>query len=126
MSFVRHGDKPADDLLVLINFDPASYEAYRVGTPSEGDWELVFNTDDPAYGGSGFPVIEMASSKPEPWNMRDTSIEIGVPGLAGLVYRRRRTSSYKPPKPLKVTSKSTKKQTRGTKKPASSRAKIIK
>lgn len=126
VSFVRHGDKPADDLLVLINFDPASYEAYRVGTPREGDWELVFNTDDPAYGGSGFPVIEMASSKPEPWNMRDTSIEIGVPGLAGLVYRRRRTSSYKPPKPLKVTSKSTKKQTRGTKKRASSRAKIIK
>ncbi|VWM23779.1 Uncharacterised protein [Collinsella intestinalis] len=40
----------------------------------------------------------MASSKPEPWNMRDNSIEIAVPGLAGLVYRRRRASSYKPPK----------------------------
>lgn len=98
VSFVRHGDKPADDLLILINFDPASYETYRVGTPREGDWELVFNTDDPAFGGSGFPVVDMASSKPEPWNMRDNSIEIAVPGLAGLVYRRRRVSSYKPPK----------------------------
>ena len=98
VSFVRHGDKPADDLLILINFDPASYETYRVGTPREGDWELVFNTDNPAFGGSGFPVVDMASSKPEPWNMRDNSIEIAVPGLAGLVYRRRRASSYKPPK----------------------------
>lgn len=98
VSFVRHGDKPADDLLILINFDPASYETYRVGTPREGDWELVFNTDDPTFGGSGFPVVDMASSKPEPWNMRDNSIEIAVPGLAGLVYRRRRASSYKPPK----------------------------
>lgn len=98
MSFVRHGDKPADDLLILINFDPASYETYRVGTPREGDWELVFNTDEPTFGGSGFPVVDMASSKPEPWNMRDNSIEIAVPGLAGLVYRRRRASSYKPPK----------------------------
>lgn len=98
VSFVRHGDKPADDLLILINFDPASYETYRVGTPREGDWELVFNTDAPTFGGSGFPVVEMASSKPEPWNMRDNSIEIAVPGLAGLVYRRRRASSYKPPK----------------------------
>ena len=98
VSFVRHGDKPADDLLILINFDPASYETYRVGTPREGDWELVFNTDDPTYGGSGFPVVDMASSKPEPWNMCDNSIEIAVPGLAGLVYRRRRASSYKPPK----------------------------
>lgn len=98
VSFVRHGDKPADDLLILMNFDPASYETYRVGTPREGDWELVFNTDDPTFGGSGFPVVDMASSKPEPWNMRDNSIEIAVPGLAGLVYRRRRASSYKPPK----------------------------
>ena len=101
VSFVRHGDKPADDLLILINFDPASYETYRVGTPREGDWELVFNTDEPTFGGSGFPVVDMASSKPEPWNMRDNSIEIAVPGLAGLVYRRRRTSSYKPPKAAK-------------------------
>lgn len=98
VSFVRHGDKPADDLLILINFDPASYETYRVGTPREGDWELVFNTDEPTFGGSGFPVVDMASSKPEPWNMRDNSIEIAVPGLAGLVYRRHRASSYKPPK----------------------------
>ena len=98
VSFVRHGDKPADDLLILINFDPASYETYRMGTPREGDWELVFNTDEPTFGGSGFPVVDMASSKPEPWNMRDNSIEIAVPGLAGLVYRRRRASSYKPPK----------------------------
>lgn len=98
VSFVRHGDKPADDLLILINFDPASYETYRVGTPREGDWELVFNTDEPTFGGSSFPVVDMASSKPEPWNMRDNSIEIAVPGLAGLVYRRRRASSYKPPK----------------------------
>lgn len=101
VSFVRHGDKPADDLLILINFDPASYETYRVGTPREGDWELVFNTDEPTFGGSGFPVVDMASSKPEPWNMRDNSIEIAVPGLAGLVYRRRRASSYKPPKAKK-------------------------
>ncbi len=101
VSYVRHGDKPADDLLILINFDPASYERYCVGVPREGDWELIFNTDDPAFGGSGYPVVGMASSKPEPWNMRDDSIEIAVPGLAGLVYRRRRASSYKPPKPVK-------------------------
>lgn len=105
VSFVRHGDKPADDLLILINFDPASYETYRVGTPREGDWELVFNTDEPTFGGSGFPVVDMASSEPEPWNMRDNSIEIAVPGLAGLVYRRRRASSYKPPKAKTPTTK---------------------
>ena len=101
LTFVRHGDKPANDLLILINFDPASYETYRVGVPREGDWELVFTSDDPNFGGSGYPKVEMASSKPESWNGRENSIEIAVPGLAGLVYRRRRTSSYKPSKAAK-------------------------
>ena len=99
VSFVRHGDKPVDDLLILINFDPASYETFRVGTPREGDWELVFNTDDPAFGGSGFAHVDMASSQPYAWNGQENSIEIAVPGLAGLVYRRARKSSYVPPKP---------------------------
>ena len=98
VSFVRHGDKPADDLLILINFDPASYETFRVGTPREGDWELVFNSDDPAFGGSGFTHVDMASSQPYAWNGKENSIEIAVPGLAGLVYRRVRKSSYVPPK----------------------------
>ena len=109
VSFVRHGDKPADDLLILINFDPASYETFRVGTPREGDWELVFNTDDPEFGGSGFTHVDMASSQPYPWNGQENSIEIAVPGLAGLVYRRARKSSYVPPKPKKaVTARATK------------------
>lgn len=127
LSFVRHGDKPADDLLVLINFDPASYETYRVGVPREGDWELVFTSDDPAFGGSGYPKVEMASSKPEPWNGRDESIEISVPGLAGLVYRRRRASSYKPAKPAKkATGKAKSASARAAKPKAAKAAKAAK
>lgn len=127
LSFVRHGDKPADDLLVLINFDPASYETYRVGVPREGDWELVFTSDDPAFGGSGYPKVEMASSKPEPWNGRDESIEISVPGLAGLVYRRRRASSYKPVKPAKkATGKAKSASARAAKPKAAKAAKTAK
>ncbi|MFR3311009.1 1,4-alpha-glucan branching protein GlgB [Collinsella stercoris] len=127
LSFVRHGDKPADDLLVLINFDPASYETYRVGVPREGDWELVFTSDDPAFGGSGYPKVEMASSKPEPWNGRDESIEISVPGLAGLVYRRHRASSYKPAKPAKkATGKAKSASARAAKPKAAKTAKTAK
>ena len=121
VSFVRHGDKPADDLLILINFDPASYETFRVGTPREGDWQLVFNTDDPAFGGSGYQHVDMASSQPYPWNGQENSIEISVPGLAGLVYRRVRKSSYVPPKPAKsskTTAKASSAKTAATAKKA--------
>ena len=101
MTFVRHGDDPADDLLILINFDPASYERFRIGAPREGDWKLVFNSDESRYGGSDYPMHEMASSEPVAWNGRENSIETPVPGLAGLVFRRVGPSSYIPPKPPK-------------------------
>ena len=48
------------------------------------------------------------SSEPYPWNGQMDSIEIKVPGLAGVVLKRRGPSSYKPPvveEPKKATRK---------------------
>ena len=54
VSFVRQGEDVDDDLVILINFDPASYESFRVGVPREGDWEVIFDSDRPEFGGSGY------------------------------------------------------------------------
>ena len=110
MSFVRQGEDVDDDLVILINFDPASYESFRVGVPREGDWEVIFDSDRPEFGGSGYAGEEpyTCSSEPYPWNGQMDSIEIQVPGLAGVVLKRRGPSSYKPPvveKPKKATRK---------------------
>ena len=51
---MRRGEDPANDLVVVINFDPASYEQFHLGVPSEGEWKVIFNSDDPEYGGSGY------------------------------------------------------------------------
>ena len=85
--------------MILINFDPASYESFRVGVPREGDWEVIFDSDRPEFGGSGYAGEEpyTCSSEPYPWNGQMDSIEIKVPGLAGVVLKRRGPSSYKPP-----------------------------
>ena len=95
--------------MILINFDPASYESFRVGVPREGDWEVIFDSDRPEFGGSGYAGEEpyTCSSEPYSWNA-DGSIEIKVPGLAGVVLKRRGPSSYKPPvveEPKKATRK---------------------
>lgn len=110
VSFVRQGEDVDDDLVILINFDPASYESFRVGVPREGDWEVIFDSDRPEFGGSGYADEEpyTCSSEPYPWNGQMDSIEIKVPGLAGVVLKRRGPSSYKPPvveKPKKATRK---------------------
>lgn len=100
ITFVRHGKKEKDDLVFLINFDPASYESFKLGVPREGDWKVIFNSDRPEFGGSNYAGDEeqVASSKPESWNYLENSIEVKVPGLAGLVLKRVGKSSYKPPK----------------------------
>ena len=110
VSFVRQGEDVDDDLVILINFDPASYESFRVGVPREGDWEVIFDSDRPEFGGSGYAGEEpyTCSSEPYPWNGQMDSIEIKVPGLAGVVLKRRGPSSYKPPvveEPKKATRK---------------------
>lgn len=112
MSFVRQGENVDDDLVILINFDPASYESFRVGVPREGDWEVIFDSDRPEFGGSGYAGDEpyTCSSEPYPWNGQMDSIEMKVPGLAGVVLKRRGPSSYKPPvveEPKKATRKRT-------------------
>ena len=61
ISFVRRGKKPSDDLLVIINFDPASYETFRTWAShvkATGSW--CSNTDRQEFGGSGYPVVDLA------------------------------------------------------------------
>ena len=97
VTFVRSGDKEKDDLVCLINFDPASYPVFKIGVPREGDYKIIFNSDKPEFGGSGYSDETVVSSKPEPWNGQENSVEVRVPGLAGLVLKRQRKSSYVDP-----------------------------
>ncbi len=81
VSFVRQGEDVDDDLVILINFDPASYESFRVGVPREGDWEVIFDSDRPEFGGSGYAGEEpyACSSEPYPWNGRWTPLRLRCP-----------------------------------------------
>ena len=105
ISFVRHGDDPADDLVIVINFNPASYERFNVGVPTEGEWKVIFNTDEPEYGGSGFTDNASYMSAPYPWNGCGYQLTIALPGLAGLVLKRVGRSTFVPPKPRRRRSK---------------------
>lgn len=99
ITFVRRGEDPANDLVVVINFDPASYEQFHLGVPSEGEWKVIFNSDDPEYGGSGYTDNESYMSVPYPWNGRENSLTIALPGLSGLVLKRVGPSTFVPPAP---------------------------
>lgn len=88
ISFVRKGDDPKDDLVIVINFDVNPHEDFKLRLPREGYWVEAFNSDSSEFGGSGVTNegVRFASEE-EPWNDRDQSIELRLPPLAGLILR---------------------------------------
>ncbi|MBR3224708.1 MAG: 1,4-alpha-glucan branching protein GlgB [Atopobiaceae bacterium] len=99
ISFVRHGDDPKDDLLIVINYEVNPYEEYRIGVPQAGYWKEVFNSDVEEYGGSGVTNADVRfESEEKPWNLRDNSIKVRVPPLGGAVFK---YDGPLPPKPVK-------------------------
>ena len=87
VSFMRKGDKPEDDLVILINFDVNAREGFRFGLPREGVYQEIFNSDDEVFGGSGVSNKGRIETKPGSWNGRSSSIVIRVPPLAGIVFK---------------------------------------
>lgn len=52
ISFRRINDK-AEEIIVVCNFVPVERNGYRIGVPEKGNYELVFDSDDVRFGGSG-------------------------------------------------------------------------
>ena len=99
--YTRKGDRPVDDRVVVLNWDPAAYEEFRIGVPREGNYEEVFNSDAVEFGGSGVINEGKLVSTPEPYDRCENSIVLRVPPLGGVVLRRTGKSSYVAPKPAK-------------------------
>lgn len=85
ISFIRKGSFEDDFMLIVCNFTPRTYHEYRVGVPSNGVYREVFNSDDPAFGGSGLLNPNGLEAKKVPWHKRNFSIQITVPPL-GVVF----------------------------------------
>ncbi|MBP6759286.1 MAG: 1,4-alpha-glucan branching protein GlgB, partial [Flavobacterium sp.] len=53
MTFIRKGNKPKDDVIVVCNFTQVVRKNYRIGLPKKGKLAEIFNSDAIIYGGSG-------------------------------------------------------------------------
>ena len=88
LSFIRHGKKPADDLIVLLNFRPDTYTDYRVGVTKKGTYKEIFNSDHVKYGGSGNINGDFIESEALPWHGMNHSVRISVPPIGGVILKR--------------------------------------
>ncbi len=85
ISFLRHGRKPEDSVLVVCNFTPVARQNYIVGVPHGGYWQEILNSDATLYGGSGVGNLGGVEASPVAAQGHYHSLSLALPPL-GVVY----------------------------------------
>ena len=81
-AFLRKGEKPGDDILVVCNFTPVPRSGYRVGVPRGGFWKELLNSDSSAYWGSGQGNMGGVTADDSPSHGRPYSLGLTLPPLS--------------------------------------------
>ena len=85
LTFARHGY--GCSWVVAGNFTPVE-RTYRIGVPTGGFWEEALNTNASAYAGSGLGNLGGVQSQPISSHGFSQSIEVCLPGLSLLIFRK--------------------------------------
>ncbi len=88
LAFIRRGLNEKDDLLVVINLTPRPHDKYRIGIHVAGEWQLALNSDDSKFFGSNYSILVSAKSKSIPSHGHPQSLELNLPPLGIIIYRR--------------------------------------
>ncbi len=81
-SFIRYSKAQREHLVVIANMATNGWHDYRVGVPANVQYDVLMNTDDPKFGGSGFTSKTSYKAEPIPWQGFEQSICIALPPLA--------------------------------------------
>ncbi len=87
LSFARFDPITQSVILVVSNFTPVPQAQYRIGVPQAGRYEVILDTDQPQFGGSGYQTNTTYSTQMQPWHGFSQSIELSLPPLATLYLR---------------------------------------
>jgi 1,4-alpha-glucan branching enzyme len=86
---MRKGLNPSDTLVVVLNMTPTPQSNYRIGVPSLGEWEEIFNSDAGDFYGSGISNGKAITAEAEKWHNQPQSVVLTIPPLAGIILKRK-------------------------------------
>ena len=89
ISYVRRARNPDDFLVVVCNFTAVVRDDYRLGVPQSGQYEVVMNSDDRRFDGSGAQPGALLATN-ESSHGRPASISLRLPPLGVLILRLQR------------------------------------
>jgi 1,4-alpha-glucan branching enzyme len=87
LSFIRKGNDPKEDVIVVCNFTQVVRENYRIGIPRKGKLIQIFNSDAINFGGSGVENPEKLNIETKPYHGRDFSVALLLPPLSVIVFK---------------------------------------
>lgn len=88
-------DKSGGEIIAVCNFTNVKREKYVIGVPRAGNYEVVFNSDAPEFGGSGTGTNKSAKSKAFPMHGFKSSLELDLAGLS-VIYLRKKPVNPRP------------------------------
>ena len=83
--YLRKGKSEDDILMTVLNLTPRVLD-YKIGVDEDTNWEVILNSDDVQFGGSGV-TAEIIAKEEEEWMHRKNSIILKLPALSGVVLR---------------------------------------
>ncbi len=83
----RINPKTKKELLVVLNMTPVTRKGYRLGLPAAGDYEPVFCSDDPKYGGTGETPVAVRAEKVDFREYKHSGL-FHIPPMSITIYRK--------------------------------------
>lgn len=88
ISYIRRDIAPDQFLIIVCNFTPEVHHDYRIGTPIDGMYQELFNSDDHKYGGSQILNGDRIVAEQLPYHDQPYSICLTLPPLAGIILQK--------------------------------------
>ena len=87
LAYVRKGKTKKERVVVICNFKPTPHESYQIGVPEGKSLSLLFNSDEPHYGGSNFTLQKEYFIAKNYSHGKNQSVILRIPPLSTQVYQ---------------------------------------
>ena len=87
----RRMDKEGGEIIAVLNLTTVTRENYTFGVPEKAAYDVILNSDEARFGGSGMKQVTKVSAKKKPSHGKDYSITLTLPGNS-VTYLKKRKS----------------------------------
>ena len=86
--YLRKGKSENDVIMVVLNLTPKTFD-YKIGVNEDTLWEVILNSDDEKFGGSGI-AADIVDEENDLWMHRPNAIILKLPPLSAVILKQKK------------------------------------